>query len=129
MGKLSVVLATYNEEKNLSECLSSIRDLADEIVIVDGSSTDGTVGIAKKYEAKVNITTNKPNFHINKQMAIDMATGDWILQLDADEVVSPELKEEIRRILDGRSSVLGNKESRPPTSKNQDLGSKVNGYW
>lgn len=101
---LSVVLATYNEEANLPGCLDSVKDLADEIIIVDGSSTDKTGEIAKKYNAVVKITTNKPNFHINKQMAIDMATKDWILQLDGDEQVSKELKEEIRAILEKDSN-------------------------
>lgn len=104
---LSVVLATYNEEKNLPSCLLSIKDLADEIVIVDGTSLDKTVEIAKKYNAKIKITTNKKNFHINKQMAIDMATCDWILQLDADEKISPESKEEIRKILEKEISING----------------------
>lgn len=99
MKTLSVVLATFNEERNLAACLESIKDIADEIIIVDGSSTDKTLEIAKKYKAKVKITTNKPNFHINKQMAIDLATKDWILQLDADEHVSKELKEKIRQVL------------------------------
>ena len=97
---LSVVLATYNEEANLAGCLDSVKDLADEIVIVDGTSTDKTVEIAKKYNATIKITTNKQNFHINKQMAIDMATKDWILQLDGDEHVSPEQEEEIKEILE-----------------------------
>src|SRR3989338_10872364 len=105
---ISVVLATYNEEKNLPSCLASIKDIADEIVIVDGSSKDKTVEIAKKYGAKIKITTNKPNFHINKQMAIDMATGDWILQLDADEKVSPELVQEIKsEIRNPKSEING----------------------
>jgi glycosyltransferase involved in cell wall biosynthesis len=95
-----VVLATYNEETNLPGCLDSVKDLADEIIIVDGSSTDKTVEIARKYNATVKITTNKPNFHINKQMAIDMATKDWILQLDGDEHVSPEEAKEIGEILE-----------------------------
>jgi len=99
--KLSVVLATFNEEENIGACLRAVRQLADEIIIVDGQSTDKTVKIAKKYGAKVFITTNKPIFHINKQMAIDKAKGEWILQLDADEVVSPELKKEILRIIAG----------------------------
>lgn len=103
MKTLSVVLATYNEEKNLAACLESLKDIADEIIIVDGSSTDKTVEIAKKYEAEVKITTNKPNFHINKQMAIDMATKDWILQMDADEHVSKELKKEIEAILENEN--------------------------
>ena len=97
---LSVVLATYNEEANLAECLDSVKDIADEIIIADGTSTDKTVEIAKKYGAKVKITTNKPNFHINKQMAIEMAAKDWILQLDADEHVSKEQREEIKEILE-----------------------------
>ena len=99
MKKLSVVLATFNEEENLDRCLSAVEDLADEIVIVDGTSKDKTVEIAKSFKAKVFVTTNPPNFHINKQKAIDLATGDWILQLDADEVVSKGLCEEITDIL------------------------------
>lgn len=97
--KLSVVLATFDEEKNIGPCLEAVRQLADEIVVVDGQSTDKTVAIAKKYGAKVFITTNKPIFHINKQMAIDKAKGEWILQLDADEIVSPELRKEILAIV------------------------------
>lgn len=97
---LSVVLATFNEEKNLGACLKSLKDIADEIVIVDGTSSDKTVEIAKKYGARVKVTTNKLNFHINKQMAIDMARCDWILQMDADEHVSEELKKEISQILE-----------------------------
>lgn len=96
MKKLSVVLAAFNEEENLPLCLDSVKSLADEIVIVDGSSTDKTVEIAKKHGAKVVVTKNLPNFHINKQKAIDLATKDWILQLDADERVSSELANEIR---------------------------------
>ena len=97
---LSVVLATYNEEKNLPACLDSVKEFTDEIVIVDGTSSDNTVEIAKKYGAKIKITTNKANFHINKQMAIEMATKDWVLQLDGDEQVSLELKKEIENILE-----------------------------
>lgn len=107
---ISVVLATFNEEKNLPKCLDSVKDLADEIVVVDGSSQDKTVEIAKKYGAKVVVAQNLPIFHINKQKAIDLATKNWVLQLDADETVTPELAEEIK-------------------SKIQDPKSKINGYW
>lgn len=93
--KISVALATFNEEKNIRSCLDSVKDLVDEIVIVDGGSKDKTPNIAKEYGAKVFITNNPPLFHINKQKAIDKCKGDWILQLDADEEVSPKLKEEI----------------------------------
>jgi len=107
MKKLSVVLATYNEEKNLANCLDSVTDLADEIVVVDGTSVDKTVDIAKKYNAKVIITTNPQIFHINKQKAIDNATSDWILQLDADEKVSHDLNSRIREILESDTDING----------------------
>lgn len=98
---LSVALATFNEEENIRRCLESVKDLADEIVIVDGTSKDKTVEIARSMGAKVIVRENPPIFHINKQIAIDKCTGDWILQMDADEVVSKELSHEIQRILEG----------------------------
>ncbi|MDP3724815.1 MAG: glycosyltransferase family 2 protein [bacterium] len=104
---LSVVLATYNEEKNLPACLESVKDLADEIIIVDGSSTDRTVEIAKQFTSNVTTTDNPPIFHINKQKAIDKATKDWVLQLDADERVSDELKKEILKIRSLRDDYNG----------------------
>lgn len=97
--KLSVAIATFNEEENIGPCLETVKDWVDEIVVVDGESTDKTVEIAKKYGAKVIVTTNKPIFHINKQMAIDACKGDWIFQLDADERVTPELRDEILSIV------------------------------
>lgn len=115
--KLSVVLATHNEEANLGRCLESVKDIADEIVIVDGRSADHTVEIAKKFQAKVLTKENPANFHINKNIAIEAATGAWILQLDADEVVSPELAKEIRGIVNSQSSTL-------PAGRQV-----VNGYW
>lgn len=100
MSKLSVVLATFNEQANLERCLKSVQDIADEIVIVDGSSTDQTVVIAERFSARVKVTQNHPIFHINKQIALEMAKFEWILQLDADEAVSPALAKEIKRIID-----------------------------
>jgi glycosyltransferase involved in cell wall biosynthesis len=96
---LSVVLATHNEEENLDKALSSVKDLADEIIIVDGESTDRTLEIAHKYRARVIKTTNKTNFHINKQMAMSAAKFPLVLQLDADEVVDTTLKKFIRSLL------------------------------
>lgn len=95
---ISVVLATYNEQANISRCLQSVLDFADEMIVVDGSSQDKTREIARDLGAKVIKTTNKPNFHINKQMAIDAAQGFLILQLDADEVVDEELKDFIIKL-------------------------------
>ncbi len=105
--KLSVVLAVYNEEENLKSCLDSVKDLANEIIIVDGGSTDKTIEIAKGFKAKVIETTNPAVFHINKNKAIDAATGDWILQLDADEQVSQELAEEIGKVISETTDING----------------------
>lgn len=96
MKKISVALSTFNEEKNIARCLESVKDIADEIVIYDGESTDNTRAIAKRFGAKVIIGKNYPIFHINKQKAIDACTHEWILQLDADEVVSDALRSEIK---------------------------------
>lgn len=105
--RLSVVLSVFNEEETLTDCLSSIKDLAWEIVVVDGGSKDKTVAIAKNFNARVIETDNPPVFHINKNKAIDAALGDWILQLDADERVSPELAKEITEVLSMQGDVVG----------------------
>lgn len=123
MARISVVLATFNEENNLPDCLESVRNLANEIIVVDGSSSDSTVEIARKYGAKIKITDNPAIFHINKQKAIDMATGDWIFQLDADEKVTPELAEEIKKTLSDTSR------DSSQASLDQNDNSVVNGYW
>lgn len=107
MNRISVVLAVFNEEQNLRRSLEFVKDLAWEIVVVDGGSTDNTVNIAKEFGAKIIKVENLQNFHINKNKAIDAASGDWILQLDADEVVSKELIEEIRKVLSRDSEVNG----------------------
>ncbi len=100
MKKLSVVLATRDEEENIGGCLRSVKDIADEIVVVDESSTDKTREIAKKYGARVYKVKHEPIFHKTKQKALDKATGDWILQLDADERVTPGLAKEIREVIE-----------------------------
>jgi glycosyltransferase involved in cell wall biosynthesis len=100
---LSVTLAVYNEQENIEMCLKAIKSIADEIIVVDGNSTDKTVAIAKKMGARIISTTNKPNFHINKAMGNDAAKGDWILQLDADEEVGKGLLSEIKQLLSGTS--------------------------
>lgn len=107
MSRISVVIATFNEGKNIAECLESVREIAWEIVIVDASSTDATVSIARKFTDKIILTTNKPMFHINKQMAIDAANGDWILQLDADERVSGKLADELVKTANEDSKFSG----------------------
>src|SRR5258706_9831802 len=98
---ISVTLATYNEEENIAACLNSVKDWVDEIIIIDGMSTDRTAEIAKKLGAKVILRENNPVFHIQKKIANDAAKSDWILQLDADERITPEMKKEIIGILEG----------------------------
>lgn len=109
MGKLSVVIATRNEEENIGKCLESVKDIADEIIVIDEYSTDKTAEIAKKYGAKIFLEPHHENFHITKQIALGKATGDWILQLDADEVVTPELSREISSTVRGSSPTVHNR--------------------
>jgi glycosyltransferase involved in cell wall biosynthesis len=104
MNNLSVVLATKNEESNIGSCLESFKGIADEIIIFDEFSTDKTREIAKKYNAKVFKYQHRTNFHETKQRATNKAAGDWILQLDADERVTPKLAEEIKSVLNDHHS-------------------------
>ncbi|MDX3904406.1 MAG: glycosyltransferase family 2 protein [Pigmentiphaga sp.] len=96
--RLSVIIITRNEARNLAECLESVR-FADEIVVVDSGSTDDTVDIARRHGARVEITTDWPGFGPQKNRALDLATGDWVLSLDADERVTPELAAAIGQAL------------------------------
>ncbi len=95
---LSVTLATKDESANLSTCLDSIT-FADEIILVDDCSSDNTVEIARDFGARVIVRDSGGSFHENKNLAIDEASGDWILSLDADEVVSKELARSLCDIL------------------------------
>lgn len=92
---LSIAIATYNEERKVARTLKSVVGWADEIVVVDGYSTDKTIDIVKEFTKKIHFRKNEEMFHINKNAAIDFCSGDWILFLDADEVVTEKLKEEI----------------------------------
>ena len=100
MKKISVVLATRNEEGNIGDCLKSVSQIADEIIVVDEGSLDRTREIAKSFGAKVYKVAHEENFHKTKQKALDRATGDWILQLDADERVTEKLAREIREVVE-----------------------------
>lgn len=104
---ISVVLATYNEEKNIEQCLNAVNGWADEMIVVDGSSADKTAELSRNLGAKVIVTDNKPMFHINKNMAIDAATSDWVLQLDCDEVVSEKLRDEIQATINSNPKENG----------------------
>ena len=95
---LSVVMAVHNEAEVIDRCLKSVTELAEEIIVVDGESTDDTVKIARTFNSKIITTTNKSNFHINKQMAMDAAQGYLVLQMDADEVLDSQLQAFIQQL-------------------------------
>jgi glycosyltransferase involved in cell wall biosynthesis len=95
---LGIALITLNAAARLAQCLEAVS-FADEIVIVDGGSTDATVGIAEAHGARVIEAPDWPGFGPQKNRALDALTTDWVLSIDADEVVSPELGLAIRMAL------------------------------
>jgi len=92
--KISVVILTRNEENNIGDCLDSVK-WADEIVIVDDNSTDGTTRIAGKSGAKIVFHPLNSDFAGQRNVGIDHSSGDWILQMDADERVTEDLRSRI----------------------------------
>ncbi len=97
MKRLSVTVVAWNEEARLRACLDSVA-WADEIAVVDAESTDKTVQLAREFTDRVWVRP-WPGFAVQKNFAIDQATGDWILSLDADERVTPALGERIKAIV------------------------------
>ena len=95
--RLSVVIITLNAADRLEPCLASLRDLAGEIVILDGGSTDDTPAVAARYNARLVTSNDWPGYGIQRQRAQAEARGKWILMIDSDERLSPELCEEIRQ--------------------------------
>lgn len=108
---LSAVVITRNEEAMLAECLQSVA-FADEIVVVDSFSNDRTVEIARAHGARVLETTDWPGFGPQKNRAIELSTCDWILSIDADERVTPELASEIRAAVQSADAAAGYQLSR-----------------
>ncbi len=96
--KFSLVIITYNNADTLERCLAA-ADFADEIVVLDSGSTDATVDIAKRFGARVAVHPFD-DYGPQKQRAYDMASHDWILNIDADEVLSPGTREVIERALE-----------------------------
>jgi glycosyltransferase involved in cell wall biosynthesis len=95
---ISVVVITKNEEKNIAECLKSVYGWADEVIIVDDESTDQTASIAQNYADKI-FFRRMVNEGEHRNWAYAQTKNEWVLSLDADEVVTDELKEEIERVL------------------------------
>ena len=97
MEPLSVVVTTYNNARTLPACLQSVQ-WADEIVLLDSFSTDDSVEVARRFGATVH-QHEFLGYGRQKQMALDLATHRWALLLDADEMLTPELQEEIRQLM------------------------------
>jgi len=95
---LSVVIITKNEEGCICDCIKS-ASWADEIIVVDADSSDKTVLICKELGAEVYVQKEWLGFGPQKNLALSLATKDWVLSLDADEVVSPSLKDEIQEAI------------------------------
>lgn len=98
MPRLSLIVITRNEEHCIARCLCSVD--ADDIVVVDGGSTDRTVEIARASGARVVVTSDWPGYGPQKSRALALARGDWVLSLDADEWIEPEFRDRIRRAID-----------------------------
>jgi glycosyltransferase involved in cell wall biosynthesis len=96
--KLSVILITKNEAAHIAACLESVA-FADERIVLDSGSTDDTCAIARAHGARVEVSPDWPGFGPQKNRALDLASGDWVLSIDADERVTPELQAAIRQVL------------------------------
>jgi glycosyltransferase involved in cell wall biosynthesis len=105
MSKISAIIITYNEEKNIRRCLSSIA-WVDEIVVVDSQSTDDTKKIASLFTSRI-FDIKWEGFGKAKDYAKDKASCPWILSVDADEVVTEDLKKEIQKITQSEDSLNG----------------------
>ena len=101
MERLSVVIITYNEERNLARCLESVLPVADEIVVLDSFSTDHTVEIAESYGAVV-YQQKFLGYIAQKNKALSLATNNYVLSLDADEALSYGL---ISRVVENRREI------------------------
>jgi len=97
---LSVVVITKNEENNIADCLNSVAGWADEIIVVDDESRDRTVEIARGFTDKI-LHRRMDNEGTHRNWSYAQARNEWVLSLDADEIVSPELRAEITSVLSG----------------------------
>ena len=98
MNKLSTLIVAKNEEKNIKECIKSV-EFSDEIIVIDDYSTDKTVEIATSLGAKVFQRAMNGDWSAQQNFSIEKATHDWVLLIDADERITPELAQEIKQKL------------------------------
>ncbi|HZY18482.1 MAG TPA: glycosyltransferase family 2 protein [Ramlibacter sp.] len=105
MPSLSIVIVAKNEAQNIADCVRSAR-FADEVVVLDSGSTDGTADLARAEGARVIVTADWPGYGPQNNRGIDASTGDWFFSLDADERITPALAAEIRQAIE-RTDVNG----------------------
>lgn len=97
MTKISATILTFNEERRIEDCLKSIADIADEIIVVDSNSTDSTLDICRRYGCKI---TRRPlvGFGAQRQYATSLTTHSYVLAIDADETLSPALRQNLIKL-------------------------------
>ena len=100
---LSIIIITFNEADNIRACLDSVA-WADEIVVVDSGSADETISICREFTDKIIVNRKWQGFGFQKNMALDAATGEWVFSIDADERVTPSLREELENAIKNSSS-------------------------
>lgn len=104
MMNLTVVIISRNEESMIEGCLSSLKELGERVVVIDDCSTDRTVELARKFGAEV-FVNRKEGFDKQRNFALSKVGTDWILYLDADERLTPILREEISSTIQGKSEI------------------------
>ena len=129
MSTLSVVIITFNEEQKIAQCLDSVQDIADEIIIVDSHSTDATEAICDRYGVKF-FTQDWLGYSDQKNLADELATCDLIFSIDADEALSDELKQSIKALKDKEIAENENRRERslchePPQQLLRSVGERM----
>jgi glycosyltransferase involved in cell wall biosynthesis len=115
-----------NEEKNIAACLASL-DFVDEIVVVDSGSSDATEAICRSHGKVRFFPRGWEGFGRQKNMALDLATGDWVLSVDADEVITPDLAQEIQRLVNRSDALNGYTVNRKNFYRDQWI--RYSGWW
>src|SRR6267378_2454874 len=122
MPRLSAYLIVKNEARDLPACLDSLKGLADELVVVDDESSDRTAELARERGARV-FSRKLDGYGSQKQYALERCSGDWVLSIDADERVTPELAQEIRSVVSTDPLNTFTKDGAAPTGEfNKERG-------
>lgn len=103
---ITAIILTKNEETMIQNCINSVKSVAHEIIVVDNDSTDRSVEIAEQNNARI-FRSSERSFAVRRNIGLENATGDWVLYIDADERVTPELSKEIKDITTRSSDING----------------------